>query len=185
MIEILGVAIAALTVVVSVALYLVSRAKDRRGLRAQLVRGYTTDFYGDADLTALFMDIDNDRLSLDDTTVGSVREIHLIHWLDFLNVIGQNWCRGVLSINDSAPTTLGYAVIRTWHNPEVQKYLAYIETNNARVGYRYGAGFGYIERLVAAFEGNLRMAVWHRLRLSVEARTGHRASLNGGDSRAG
>jgi hypothetical protein len=141
-----GTAVAAIGV--ALLTYYRTRAAERRVRRAELVRNYTNDFYLNRDVTALFMDIDHERFVYDDGILGSDRELTLIHLLDYFNVLGHNWKRRIISLDDMLPTTLAYAALRAWENPGIRQYLVQIRIwDEERYLGASGSGFRYFEEL--------------------------------------
>ncbi|MET9761197.1 hypothetical protein ABZ016_19365 [Streptomyces sp. NPDC006372] len=92
------------------------------------------------------MDIDHDRFKYDESILGTEKELDLIRFLDYFNMVGHNWRRGVMPISDILPTSIGYAVLRSWQNPEVRAYLRQIRKWDEE-RYSSSAGFLYFEEL--------------------------------------
>ncbi|MFJ4204860.1 hypothetical protein ACIP2Y_35245 [Streptomyces sviceus] len=118
----------------------------RRTRRSEFIRNCTNDFYENDNMTSLFMDIDYDRFKYDESILGTDKELDLIRFLDYFNMVGHNWRRGVMPLSDILPTTIGYAVLRTWKNEEIRKYLRQIKVWDAE-RYSSSAGFLYFEEL--------------------------------------
>jgi hypothetical protein len=137
-------ALSAAAIIVAALTYIGTKRREMRIRRAELVRAYTTEFYADPGVTALFMDIDYDRLG-NGHLAGSSRELSLIRLLDYFNAMGHNWKRGVLKLDDIFPTTLAYAALRTWENEAVRKYLLQIKKWDEE-RYAPGSGFRYFEQ---------------------------------------
>jgi hypothetical protein len=117
-----------LVLLVTLITFTVNHMRDRRIQRADLIRAITSDFYQSSRVAELFMAIDHDQLEIDDTFVGSSRELTMIQFLDVMNAIGYNWKRGVLPIKDLMHTTLGYAALRAYENPSVISYLGLVDS---------------------------------------------------------
>ncbi|MGE0298305.1 hypothetical protein [Pseudonocardia sp.] len=139
--------VGSLAVVVTVLLFLATRARDLRLKRADLLRSYTADLYASAETADLFMDIDHERFTYDDATfLGTSRELALIKLLDYFNAVGYYWRRRVLLIEDILPTTIAYALLRTWEDPSVRRYLQQIKKWDEE-RFIAEAGFQYFEEL--------------------------------------
>jgi hypothetical protein len=141
--------LSALGVVVAVVTYLHSRSRERRLRRAELVRAYTGDFYGDPEVTAVFLAVDHGRYRLTDADLGTAAELALIHLLDILNIVGHNWKRGVLRLEDIVPTTIGYDAVRVYEDSAVQWYLKKVAGWDVE-RYCAGTGFAYFQALAKA-----------------------------------
>jgi hypothetical protein len=110
------------------------------------VRGYTNDFYSGTDLTSLFMEIDHGVFTFEDQDLNTQKALDLIHLLDFFNAVGHNWKRGIVSLDDIVPTTIGYAAVRAWNDPVVQSYLDRVHQWDLD-RYQPGTGFRYFTEL--------------------------------------
>jgi hypothetical protein len=165
-----------LVLVVGLITFALGWRRDRLIRQAELVRNYTNDFYGDERLTGIFMAVDHGRYAIGPSDLGTDDELALIRLLDFLNVLGHNWRRGVVGLHDIAPTTLGYAAVRVHGDPHVTWYLGQVEEWD-RDRYHAGSGFGHFRELAAALsaypehstDGGLRSRV--RRTLSAAALT--------------
>lgn len=122
--------------------------RDSRTRKAELLRNYTNDFYQDSRITELFMAVDRKDFSFEKDKIGTDAELQLIRVLDFLNILGHNWRRGVISLSDIAPTTLGYAAVQVHANEAVTTYLSLVESSDEE-RYRVGTAFGYFRELAA------------------------------------
>jgi hypothetical protein len=136
----LGSLIAALAVVITALSYLASRSREMRMKRTDLVRSYTQDLYSEPELGAIFMDIDHDRLVYGADFLGSPKELALIKMLDYMNSVGHSWRQRVLSLRDIMPTTIAYAILRTWENGAVREYLRQIRAWDEE---RFASGYGF------------------------------------------
>lgn len=142
-------AVAAVALAVTLTTFVVSRIREGRLRRAELVRNYTNDFYADPRITTIFMEVDHGRYCLDEALLGTDVELAIIRVLDYMNVLGHNWQRRVIPLRDITPTTLGYAAIRIHADPCVTWYLRKVEEWDAQ-RYGPGSGFGYSRELSAA-----------------------------------
>jgi hypothetical protein len=163
-------AVAAWTaVIVALFTFAVNRVHDRRLRRAELLQNYTNDFYSDKRITDLFMDIDHARYRIRDEDIGTDKELALIRLLDFLNILGYNWLRGVVRLRDIAPTTLGYAAVRLHADQGIVWYLTKIEDWDQE-RYVPGTGFGYFRELavaLASYPGTASSSHWVRTRIAI------------------
>jgi hypothetical protein len=140
-------AVAIMAVLVSIGTAIASRSRDRRTKTAELVRTYTRDLYANREVLEMFQDIDQDRFDMQlDELVGAHAEIVLVQLLDHLNSIAHNTRRGVLSLRDIMPTTIAYAIVRTWENDAVRRYLRQVRVWD-RERFVPGYGFRYFEEL--------------------------------------
>lgn len=140
------VILAALAILATVATYIGGRLRDRRTKTAELVRTYTRDLYTNPKVAELFDAIDHGTFHYSKQLIGSNQESVLIELLDHLNSIGHNVRRKVLSLADIMPTTIAYAVVRTYNDVGVQEYLRQIrcwDEERLIPGY----GFRYFEEL--------------------------------------
>lgn len=148
--------------------------------RAELIRNYTNDFYLSTHITTTFMDIDHGRFVYSDEFLGTEDELALIHLLDYFNNVGHNVRRGVVTLDDLVPTTVGYAALRTWEDPEVRKYLGQITVWDED-RYVPGSAYRYFEELavdIALLCGRMTCQErMERLKLSKRATTAQRARL--------
>lgn len=163
------VVLAAIAVVVTLFTFAVNRVHDRRIRRAELLRNYTNDFYSDKRITDLFMDVDHSRYSIGDDEIGTDKELALIRLLDFLNILGYNWLRGVVRLRDIAPTTLGYAAVRLHADRGVVWYLTKVEGWDQE-RYVPGTGFGYFRELavaLASYPSAASNSAWARMRVGL------------------
>jgi hypothetical protein len=111
------------------------------------------------------MEVDHGKYAFSPGDYGTPKELALIRLLDFFNILGHNWQRGVVDIEDIAPTTLGYAAVRLHMNQDVTQYLRQIEVwDDER--YVAGVGFGYFRELAVALANypatSRRDSAWFR-----------------------
>lgn len=99
--------------------------------RAEYVRGYTNDFYESKSLPMTFLEIDSGRYRFDDSDFGTEREVEIAHLLDFLNTVGMAVVQGIVSADDLRQTTIGYAVLKTWRDQAVQRFLSKIDGDDS------------------------------------------------------
>ena len=172
------VVVGLLSLTATVLFFALNRHRDRQIHQAELLRNYTVDFYGDARILSVFAEIDADRYTISESDVATPKEWELIRLLDFLNILGANWHRGVVSLRDVAPTTLGYAAVRVHANPTVIEYLEVLARSDS-VRYPPGTAFGYFRELAAALSTYpllpLDSPLPARLRVALQ-RLGHRHS---------
>src|SRR4051812_30891034 len=117
------ITLAVLALLATVGTYIATRVRDTRTKTAELVRTYSRDLYASPPVLELFQQIDHGEFRYSQELVGTDRETVLIELLDHMNSIGHNVRRGVLSVRDILPTTIAYAVVRTYNDPHVQQYL--------------------------------------------------------------
>jgi hypothetical protein len=168
-VQTMQVVVAAIAVLVTLFIFAVNRVHDRRIRRAELLRNYTNDFYSDKRITDLFMDVDHSRYSIDEEEIGTEKELALIRLLDFLNILGYNWLRGVVRIRDIAPTTLGYAAVRLHSDRSVVWYMTKVEVWDQE-RYVPGTGFGYFRELavaLASYPSSASNSAWVRMRVGL------------------
>lgn len=146
--------IALAAVVATVVTFVATRRQELRLKRAELVRTYTTDLYATSSVLALFTDIDHNRFVYTNALIDTDREVALIQLLDHFNSIGHNVHEKVLSLADIMPTTMAYAILRTWEDKGVRTYLEQIRTWDEE-RFIPGYGFRYFELLAIRIH-NLR-----------------------------
>ena len=154
-----------IAVVVSILIYGLGRRNERRLRQADLLRAYTNDFYQDPSVTAIFMAVDYERYLLTEEDYDTEAELSLIRLLDFLNIVGHNWKRGVLDLTDIVPTTVGYAAVRVHRDPIVKKYLARTKRWDDEL-YNPDTGFRYFEQLAEALEETCAKGRQRKLRMT-------------------
>lgn len=126
-------------------------------LRADLIRKLTADFYTDDSISATFNDIDEGTYSFDvKQDLNGPKERKLIRFLDFFNTLGYYLSQEVLSVEDIAHTTLGYAAVRVHANEDVRLYIEHVKKWDEDRSYPLSA-FGYISRLTTALATKERM----------------------------
>lgn len=144
-----GGAATALALVVALFTYIASARREKSIRRAELVRGYTADFYSDGRVPDLFMEIDYDRFHFavdDDEWLGRAGESTMVRMLDLFNSIGHNYNRGVIELADVHGTTLGYAILRAHDSSDVRRYLEYVKSwDSEHLG--TGVPFQYFQEL--------------------------------------
>jgi len=108
--------VAAVAVIVSVGAFGSTRRRDVVVRRAELLRAYTNDFYADAAMSALFLDLEYGRTSYELVRKTS-HETSLVRLLDLLNSVGHSARVGIIRRRDLLDTTLGYACVVAWGVP--------------------------------------------------------------------
>jgi hypothetical protein len=151
----LWIAMAALFI--SVTTYIWSRIREAAIRRAELVKSYTDTFYSSKEVSALFLRIDYEGYVFSESILNTPSEIILIHFLDLLNSIALHYHNRVLRWRDIAGTTLGYAIVRTYQDKEIQKYLTRIDAHGvAHSGVSHsgtGTAFRYFRELGKYLDG--------------------------------
>lgn len=146
------------TLVTGLITYIRTSQREKSIRRADLVRGYTSEFYSEEALVTLFTDLDYSRFRFtadEETWLGKKPEQTVVRLLDLFNAVGHNWHRKVLSIEDVHGTTLGYAILRAYNDDEMQKYLAYVDVWDAdHLG--TGVAFEYFRRIALALDERSR-----------------------------
>jgi hypothetical protein len=142
------------TLVAGLITYVRTSRREKSIRQADLVRAYTSEFYSDEALSTLFTDIDYSRFRFaadEDTWLGQKPEQTVVRLLDLFNSVGHNWHRKVLALEDIHGTTLGYAILRAYHDGEMQRYLAYVDVWDAdHLG--TGVAFEYFRRIAVALD---------------------------------
>jgi len=142
--------VAAAAILVAVATYVLTARREKALHRAELVHAYSSEFSRDRELVDLFTDIDYERFEFEadqSRWLGQDPEKQLIRMLDLFNSIGHNWHRKIVSLDDIHGTTLGYAILRAFNDPNVNRYLEFVDQHDAdHLG--TGAAFEYF-RLIA------------------------------------
>lgn len=121
----IGDLLTVLIIVVTLCIYWRFRSIERTMQKASFIRNYTMLFY-EPDVASMFFAIDYGRLVLDKSLLGTDFEMRLVKLLDIFNSVGFNYAKGIIELNDIDETTLGYAIVRTYSNSEVQKYLKHV-----------------------------------------------------------
>ena len=146
--------VSAAAVVVAAGTYISTSGREKALHRAELVHTYSSEFSHDAELVDVFTDIDYERYEFteDETTwLGQAPEKRLVRMLDLFNSLGHNWFRKIISLEDIHGTTLGYAILRAYNDPNVSSYLKFVDGHDAdHLG--TGAAFEYFRRLVVALD---------------------------------
>ena len=144
----------AVPLAVGVVTYAVTQFREVSLGRAEMVRSYTCDFYGDPAIIDLFTDLDYDRFTfVDDQTtwLGQKPEQTLVHMLDIFNSVGHSCQRHIIRDTDIQGTTLGYAIVRAYGSSEVRKYLAHVQRwDQEHLG--TGIPFQYFQELAVRLE---------------------------------
>jgi len=123
-------------ILITITLYFTSRRAEKNLQRATFVRDYTMRFYEIPDLSLIFYEIDYGKFKFDEKILGTENEIRLVMLLDILNSLSFNVANKVIHPDDIDKTTLGYAIVRTYLNPEVQKYLQHLDKHSANIKMR-------------------------------------------------
>jgi hypothetical protein len=145
--------------VIAIVAYVGSSRRDRSLHRAELVHAFSSEFAADDVLSDLFMDIDYGRFRFDADGaagwLGHTGERNPIRLLDLFNSVGHNVSRGVLSIRDIQGTTLGYAIMRTYADEQITRYLDHVDRwDKSHRG--TGAAFHYFRELAVELERHSR-----------------------------
>ena len=134
------------TIIVALLTYYFSRRAQSKLEKAIFVRDYTNRFHKDKGIASIFLDIDYNRFTFDKEMLGTEKELRLINLLDMLNSLSFNNANGIIDIEDIYETTLGYAIVRVYLNPEVQKYLKHVDEHSTNIKMKVTA-FGHFRRL--------------------------------------
>lgn len=165
----LDAVIAAVAVIIGLATYVRSTARDKAIRRAELVRAYTSEFYQGSNVVDLFVSIDyNEFQFVNDTTtwLSKQPERTVVQMLDLFNSMGHNCDRGVLQVEDVHGTTLGYAAVRAYHCPGIQEYLQYVKQWDAD---HLGTGVPFLHFQTLAIALDERSAALRELNQNVPA----------------
>ena len=146
---------AALAVFVALVTFVLTRRRDNRLRRAELVQKYSAALSDSEVLFRQFCEIDNDHFAFenDEEWIGKhpdwldgEPERSLIRLLDLFNSVGHNVEHGVLKTKDLYGTTLWYAIVRALNDPGVRNYLQWVDQWDA--DHRgTGQAFLYFRRL--------------------------------------
>jgi hypothetical protein len=151
--------------------YIRTSQREKSIRRADLVRGYTVEFYSDEALVTLFTDLDYSRFRFtadEESWLGKKPEQTVVKLLDLFNSVGHNWHRKVLGLEDVHGTTLGYAILRAYNDDEMQKYLAHVDVWDVdHLG--TGIAFEYFRRLALALDERSKKFRAARLRDQTRA----------------
>jgi len=139
-----------ITITLTLLIYWYSRSVEKRIQKASFLRDYLTLFL-QSPLADTFSDVDYGRLRFSAQLLGSKDELRLTQLLEFLNSLCFNYYAGVIEKGDLQGTSFGYAVLRTWGNAEVQKYLAHIDAHDRESGYT-GMGFAYLRKFACELQ---------------------------------
>lgn len=138
-----------LAVLVAVITYANTRARDNKLKRAEIVQKFAEELSRNDVLFGQFCKIDNNLFTFLDSEewLKTDGEHALIRLLDHFNGVAHNIERNVLRVEDLRGTTLWYAMQRAFYDPQVQAYLAWVDTFDQANGgtgdaFRFFRGLG-------------------------------------------
>lgn len=106
---------------------------NRRTSRMQFLLDITDRYFGDAELRAFYYQLDYNQWRFDpDTLPLSPEEPHLDHLIYTFDLIEQLIGRGALS--EDEVSILGFQALRVLNNPEVERYLEWLDGEYERCG---------------------------------------------------
>lgn len=141
------------TILVTLIVYVLTQKENNKVNRATFLQGYNQHFYGDPELSKLFLDIDYDKFIFNSSELGTEKEIRIWKLLDLLNNIGFHYQNKTIKEEDINMTTLGYAIVRVYMNDEIKKYLDNVDQHTDKVDEKLKA-FGYFRILARKLNSN-------------------------------
>jgi hypothetical protein len=139
-----------ITITLTLLIYWRSRSVEKRIQKASFLRDYLNLFL-QSPIADTFADVDYGRIHFSAQLLGSRDEVRLTHLLEFLNSLCFNYYAGVIEKSDLQGTSFGYAVLRTWGNAEVRKYLTHVDDHDRECGFK-GIAFAYLRKFACEFE---------------------------------
>jgi hypothetical protein len=100
--------------------------------RARLVADFLSEFSSNSGMRDAFYAIEYSRFTFDASFHGSDFEPKLDHLLLHLSNLALAWQVGLLSVDDLRPAQ--YHVLRVMQNPEIRRYLDFLDPWSKAVG---------------------------------------------------
>jgi len=159
-----------IALLITITLYLHSRRAEIKLHRAAFVREYSKQLHESERLTRIFCDIDYGKFEFTREMLNTQVEMDLTNLLDVLNSLGFYCAQRVINLGDIADTTLGYAIVRVYNDPAVERYLRHIDQHDT-FHYPSGVAFGHFRNLAQVLSRRLTVT-----RGGVEGRAEHQSS---------